>query len=397
MKIKDMLKNKVTSFNEYIKKSVGLSNTEMNLSECKNLPLVMRSKPILIYAEVCTYCNLKCRMCGRNVHGMSKSDQGFMKQELFENLAELFTQGGTLGLFGRGETLLHPRFPYFLKLAKEKGMTVCFNSNGKSLTKNIAKAMVEYRQNAITLSCSAGKAETYEMIHVGGKWDHLWENITYLIEAKERYGTGKNGMPSVYLEFVSQKDNIKELPMLIERAIKKGLTGVLVIDMVAHSDELEKQRMNTPEMLPVAEKYYREALQVVDRLKHLNPDFDFRLPGDYDPVTKKFSMGKESKKTSDELLKKLDCGEEKNMCLEPWQTFYVRHNGKVAPCVITNRNLGDLNKGGAIEIWNGPNFQKFRERMRSQNKPFECLRCHLFPGPQRYDKALDNAGEYEPL
>lgn len=193
------------------------SNMDLNLRESRDLPLLMKSKPILIYAEICTYCNLNCRMCGRTVHGMSSSDQGFMKQEVFEKLAELFTSGGTLGLFGRGETLLHPKFPYFLKLAKARDMTVCFNSNGMLMTKSIAKAMAEYGQDAITFSCSAGKAETYEMIHRGAKWNKLWENIAGLIEAKELYGTGKKGMPSIYLEFVSQMDNIKELPMLVER------------------------------------------------------------------------------------------------------------------------------------------------------------------------------------
>ena len=85
-------------------------------------------------------------------------------------------------------------------------------------------------------------------------------------------------------------DNIKELPILVERAITWGLCGVLVIDMVAHSDELEKQRMNTPDKIHIAEKYYGEALQVVESLKHQEPDFDLRLPATYDPVTKKFSI-----------------------------------------------------------------------------------------------------------
>ena len=80
-----------------------------------------------------------------------------------------------------------------------------------------------------------------------------------------------------------------------------------------------------------------------------------------------------------------DCFANENMCLEPWQTFYAKFNGKVAPCVITNRNLGDLNTQGALEIWNGPEYQKFRSRMRSENKPYECL------------KALDNVEEYEAL
>lgn len=378
-----------------------MSNLELNMKECHKLPLVMKSKPILVYAEVCTYCNMRCRMCGRAVHKITKDDQGFMKRNVFEKLTELFTPGGTLALFGRGETLLHPDFNYFLKLAKRQGMKVSFNTNGKALTEEIARTMVEYRQDSITFSCSAGTPETYEAIHCGGKWDQLWSNITMLKEYKKLYGSGSQGPPVIYLEFVSQKDNIKELPSLVQRALEQELNGVLVIDMVAHSQELEEQRMNTPEMLPMAEKYYAQATSVLDNLKKkFNPDFDLRLPSLYNKLTKKFMDKSEVgtfKELNSALKQKAGCEQNKKMCLEPWQTFYARFNGMVAPCVITNRNLGDLDKQGALEIWNSPEFQKFRARMRSDKKPFECTRCHLFPGPQRYDTALDKAEQYEPL
>jgi MoaA/NifB/PqqE/SkfB family radical SAM enzyme len=374
-----------------------VSNEKINLYECSNLPLSMESKPVLVYAELCTFCNMRCRMCGRTVHGVKGPDQGMMKKEVFERLAEIFSPGGSLALFGRGETLMHPDFPYILKLAKEKGMKVTFNSNGKALTEKIVRAMVEYGQDSITISCSAGKPENYEEIHCGGKWNQLWENIACLQKLKEQFGSGR---PSIYIEFVSQMDNISELPRLIRRAIKYKLTGVIVIDIVAHSDELEKQRMNMPETLPIAEKYYKQALEVVNELRSKSPHFELRLPSSYNALTKKFSSGE-----TEERLKNLgkgfeqnaNCFADKKMCLEPWQTFYVRFDGTIAPCVITNRNLGDFNVQGALEIWNGPEFQKFRSRMRSENKPFECLRCHLFPGPQRYDKALGNVEEYEAL
>ncbi|MBN2591014.1 MAG: radical SAM protein [Sedimentisphaerales bacterium] len=376
------------------------TNSVLNLEECRRLPLVLKSKPPLVYAEICTYCNLNCRMCGRAVHGMKKEDQGFMKREIFDKLTELFTPGGTLALFGRGETLLHPEFIYFLKSAKDRGMKVSFNSNGKALNKEIALAMVKYMQDSITFSCSAGTAKTYEAIHRGGKWDHLWSNIAMLNEAKKLHGFGVRGAPVIYLEFVSQMDNIKELPLLVQRALEWELNGLLVIDVVAHSPELEKQRMNIPENIPTAEEYYTQAISIRDKLKKLNPNFDLRLPSVYNPLTKKF-MDKSEVKTFRELNLKLEqkpgCGQDNKMCIEPWQTFYARFDGMVAPCVITNRNLGDLNTQSAMEIWNGQEFQKFRSRMRSENKPFECLRCHLFPGPQRYDNALDNAEEYEAL
>jgi radical SAM protein with 4Fe4S-binding SPASM domain len=344
---------------------------------------------------------MNCRMCGRAVHKITKEDQGFMKRSVFDKITELFTPGGTLALFGRGETLLHPDFIYFLKTAKKRGMKVSFNTNGKAMNEEIARTMVEYGQDSITFSCSAGTRETYEAIHRGGKWDRLWSNIEMLSEIKKLRGSGRQGPPVIYLEFVSQKDNIKELPLLVQRAMERDLNGVLVIDMVANSPELEEQRMNTPEMLPMAEKYYAQAIDVLDSLKNkLNPAFDLRLPSLYNKLTKKFMDRSEVgtfKELNLELEQKTGCGRGNKMCLEPWQTFYARFNGMIAPCVITNRNLGDLNKQGALEIWNGPEYQKFRSRMRSESKPFECLRCHLFPGPQKYDRALDNAEEYEAL
>ena len=97
-----------------------ISNNELNLKECHKLPLCMRSRPILIYAEICTHCNMSCSMCGRSVHGVKDSDTGYMTREVYEKLSGLFSSGGTLGLFGRGETLLHPEFNYFLEIAKKK-------------------------------------------------------------------------------------------------------------------------------------------------------------------------------------------------------------------------------------------------------------------------------------
>lgn len=374
-----------------------VSNEDINFYEASDLSLCLQSKPVLVYAEICTFCNMNCRMCGRAVHEIKSSDQGMMKKEVFERLIKMFSRGSNLALFGRGETLLHPDFPYFLKLAKEKGMKVTFNSNGKALTEKIARAMVEYGQESITISCSAGTPETYEAIHRGGNWVQLWKNVAGLQKLKEQFVSGR---PSIYIEFVSQMDNICELPKLVRKAIEYKLTGVIIVDMVAHSNELEKQRMNTAQNLIIADKYYKEALDILDDLRRNNPHFELRLPSSYNTLTKKFSSHETEAQLQD-LSKahgqNADCFTSKNMCLEPWQTFYVRFNGRIAPCVITNRNLGDLNTQGAWEIWNGLEFQKFRSRMRSENKPFECLRCHLFPGPQRYDKSLDNAEEYEPL
>lgn len=370
-------------------------NGKLNFSECHSLPLLMESKPILIYAEICTFCNMNCRMCGKATK--ISSDLGMMKKEIFERLIGAGAQGGTLAMFGRGETLMHPDFTYFLKLAKDKGMKVMFNSNGKALTTEIASAMVKYGQDSITISCSAGRPETYEMIHQGGEWIQLWENIENLVKIKQQ---AFSATPNIYIEFVCQADNVSELPCLVRRALDYKLSGVLVVDVVAHTEQMEKQRMNLPEKLPIANKYYAQALDILKEPQYNNTFFDLRLPASYNALTKK-SCSVEIEKQLNEVEQGIERNavffNGANMCLEPWQTFYVRFDGAVAPCCVTNRNLGELSTQYPLEIWNGLAFQKFRSRMRSEKKPFECLRCHFFPGPQRYDKSLNDSQEYEAL
>ena len=158
--------------------------------------------------------------------------------------------------------------------------------------------------------------------------------------------------------------------------------------------------MNIPENSGLADRYYREASAIHKELtKERNRVFDFRLPSSYSAITKKFITEQEKDKLGEIEHSAANEGRSGmvNFCIEPWQTFYVRFDGTVAPCVITGRRLGDLNKNTAEEIWNGEVFQKFRLRMRSESKPYECLRCHLFPGPKRYNLELDDFNKYESL
>src|SRR3972149_3858626 len=78
-----------------------IKNIQLNYEECAKLPLVLNSKPVLIYAEISTKCNLQCRMCGRAHYHIPPEEQGFMKKEIFEKLSKLFTYNAQLALFGR--------------------------------------------------------------------------------------------------------------------------------------------------------------------------------------------------------------------------------------------------------------------------------------------------------
>jgi radical SAM protein with 4Fe4S-binding SPASM domain len=119
---------------------------------------------------------------------------------------------------------------------------------------------------------------------------------------------------------------------------------------------------------------------------------ELRLPVLMNPLTKKFA---ETQEEIDASIKAIQPQiNTDGLCLEPWQTFYVRSNGDVMPCVITNRCMGNLRNQTAEEVWNGDVFKSFRRRMKSNDKPPECKVCHLLPGNRILDQRLYNDASF---
>ncbi|RME55678.1 MAG: radical SAM protein [Deltaproteobacteria bacterium] len=363
-----------------------LSNKEENEIECRSLPLVMRSKPILIYAEAVADCNMACTMCGRQFHEIRPEDEGYMRLEIFRKAAELIRPGTTLSLFGRGETLMHPDYPEMLRIAKEKGAVVGFNSNGKSLTPQLAEKMVVYGQDSLVISCSAGRPGTYNRIHYGGDFDQLVESVRVLQETKRRHG---KPTPFLAFEFVAMRSNIEELPDLLRVADALDVRNILVIHVVAHDERMAREeQLRQPKFEKLTEEIFEVSRNLAGEL-----GIELTLPSSYNPYTKKLAWSAEEVAYWKKILG--DAGEAgPSVCLEAWQTFYVKFDGKVMPCVITNRPLGDLNEASAEEIWNGKLYQRYRERMRSRRKPPECQICHLMPGNTSYNPKLGDPALY---
>jgi radical SAM protein with 4Fe4S-binding SPASM domain len=362
-----------------------LSNRDINNRESRTLPHCLRSAPQLMYLEISSCCNLECTMCGRAHHEIRPEDEGLMTMPIFQKALELVEPGTIISLFGRGETLIHPEFPEMLRLAKARGAIVGFNTNGQLLKPVIAEKMVAYGQDSLVISCSAGTKETYEKIHHRGSFDQLIENIRRLNGFKQAQGSPT---PFIAFEFVAMRQNIEELPKLIELAHELMISNILVIHVTAHSPEMaEAEQLRQ-------EKFAELTRQVFEHSTALAQTYgiNLTLPELYNPYTKKLAWEKEE---IEKLDRQLGQQGHQGICLEPWQTFYVKFNGDIMPCVITNRALGNLGQHAALDIWNGPPFIKFRERMKGGDKPPECAICHLLPGNTSYNVMMGSESLYE--
>ena len=69
-------------------------------------------------------------------------------------------------------------------------------------------------------------------------------------------------------------------------------------------------------------------------------------------------------------------------CDWPWRSAYVTHDGQVQPCCMVMGSdravLGDLSRGRFADIWAGPEYAGFRERLLGDTPPRVCEGCALY-------------------
>lgn len=74
-----------------------------------------------------------------------------------------------------------------------------------------------------------------------------------------------------------------------------------------------------------------------------------------------------------------------SLCRRPWSLMYITANGRVLPCCIApfsmkgygSFTLGDATQSSLREIWNGPEYQRFREGLLTSAPPPACANCGL--------------------
>ncbi len=146
-----------------------------------------------------------------------------MEWATYEALSNSFYMVEDIDLTGSGEPLMNPNLEKMIGLAKESGIRVGFSSNGVLLTPARLDALMERGLDWIAISCDAATEDTYSKIRVGGSFKALTDNLRYLGEMKKLHPDSK---PYTMLFFVMMKENIHELPDLVQLASK------LQIDLV---------------------------------------------------------------------------------------------------------------------------------------------------------------------
>lgn len=294
-------------------------------------------------------CNIRCIYCHLTYAEYYTKNE--MTPETFLKLEPFLKTLSWLVYFSSTEPLAADHFADIFTLSQPFPAEKYLSTNGILLDEKTAEMLVRGGLYYLTISFGGMTRESFKTAHQVDKLDQVTRNIEWLNGLKDRLGVEH---PRLRLVFVTWKDNAHELPEAVRYAHRhKFSEGIKITYLKSYTDDLIDQLPY--DHMHEINHWTREAIRLGKELGV--------------PVT--FDGGN------------FDDYQEENVnsfhryCREPWERFHVEADGKVRPCtsIVNTHVAGDLNTQTAEEIWNGPVFQEFRQRVNSPDPHDVCKRC----------------------
>lgn len=321
--------------------------------------------PRSIYIEPTSRCNELCQQCPRTL--LSREDDRDLSFENFRYIVDQFPVLDRVVLHGLGEPLLNKDLPLMVRYLKDRGTYVLFNSNGILLNEKRGQALIDAGLDEYRLSMDGSTREMYARVRGVDAFDKIWRNVGAFVKLQRAQQAEK---PAVSLWFTAMRENIQDLPGLIELADKHGIREVYMQRFVyfeaglATSQQALFQRA-TPEELAIVR-------HCEERCKELG--ITFKGAGATTPLTS--------------IVR--DFGERPwSGCQRPYTLTYITSSGNVLSCCFApfghksareyreERVLGNVFQEPIAQIWHGESYEAFRRAFESTHPAKHCSQCGL--------------------
>jgi len=168
--------------------------------------------PLCIDLEVAAVCDLACPHCYRQyIATPDKIMKAELVYKLIDQAAEINVP--SMKFNWRGEPLLHPELPKFIKYAKEKGiLETIINTNATMMNEKVANNLIDSGLDICIYSFDGGTKKTYEKMRPGrfkeNKFDQIFQNIKKFTELKIKK---KSKFPRTKIQMVLTDDTFNEV------------------------------------------------------------------------------------------------------------------------------------------------------------------------------------------
>jgi len=314
-------------------------------------------------------------MCSRTAYKDFFKDD--MSLEDFKKLLPFLSEAEAVVLEGWGESLLHKHLIECIRLAKQEGPRAGFVTSGMGLNEAYISELLKAGVDFMGFSLSGATAKTHNYIRVNSDLDELVKNIHALQEMKARENLVN---PQLHIVYLLLKENVREVPALIQLAQDLGIQEVILIHLSHVSNAWQEE----------------EKLFCTDGLD----DFERIL--------------QEAEEKAREGKITLHCPSlsprEIEVCAEdPLRNLYIAVDGAVSPCVYLNPpvptpfkrifqgrefqvekvSFGNLFRKPLDRLWKDRDYAHFRECFARRKSHFDEISTSLWD-PDRL-KGLRNS------
>jgi MoaA/NifB/PqqE/SkfB family radical SAM enzyme len=328
---------------------------------------VASHEPVCLYLETTNRCNLLCVTCPRTYEQLEP--EADMPWEMFTSLIDQYPNIARVVLHGIGEPMLVKDIAQRVAYLKARNIYVLFNTNGTLLNDANGRALVEAGLDELRVSLDAAESEVYQMVRGKDFFAKIVENVRNFTRLQRELNSPK---PRVSLWLTGLRETVDQLPNFVRLAHDVGVTEVYLQRLVFfESGEANENSLARAESAlfehttETEEALIREAEEVAKELGVM-----FSASGAVDPG---------------ESIRMTRTDNPWSLCRRPWSLMYITANGRVLPCCIApfsmkgygSFTLGDATQETLREIWNGAEYQRFREGLLTSAPPPACANCGL--------------------
>lgn len=343
-----------------------------------------RPGPFKMQLQNTEFCNLKCHTCAlRQFDDMTRPKSQEMAPE---ELLSVIEQAAVLGVkrvefVGGGEPTLNPEAALQYCMAiKEYDMFGSLTTNGTLFNSHMIHTMVEIDWDRIEFSVDAPDEQTHDFLRgVQGTYKKVIHTICEFVSVKKQLG--------------KSKPHLALTPVLTRLAARR------VGDFIKFTSELGLHELNFRPMYITTEKA-RELLPTESDIEQFHRDYPTNEKlaeklGLMTNIGDLFSRSEVVEENADMHKPLSDCSKNSNEtegsepsepkmedalidapCFEPWWIIGIQEDGFVYPCTASgDYKIENVRKKSLKEIWTGPFFRSFREKILSGEFPECCTTC----------------------
>jgi len=319
--------------------------------------------PFLVVWNYTNACNLRCKHCYQRADKPTPDE--LTTEERFAIVDQLDENSVSALAFSGGEPLMRRDLFEVAEYAHGKGLYVSVATNGTLLTKTAVEHLKKSGVSYVEVSLDGATRETHDSFRrVEGSFEMTLQGIKNAV---------KSGLYTC-IAATATKNNLYEIPEIIELAKKLGVKRVIVFNFIPtgrgeeifHLDLSPTEREDILkylykelsggqiEVLCTAPQYSRVCLQqsLINKRDILSPTHFAAL--DFHGKTKQMAdfLG--------------GCGAGRLYCA-------IQPNGLVTPCVFMPIVVGDLRKQSLKEIWlNSKVMNDLRDRSKLEGRCGHC-------------------------